>query len=346
LIAQFGALRAKELWDMLCVHGAFRDLPQELFASLLRGLGAKEIIFQDATGLILLAPKGERLAEHYSFYAAFSSQEEFRIESDVGTSYAAPKVAHIAARVASLYPEQSSLLHRALVVHSARWPAWAERATLRARLNILRTIGYGLPDIARATDNTVHRVTLISNKTYELGPGDAAIFSVPVPEEIRRPGLESLIRIDVTLSYSAQPRRTRRARTGYLATWLDWIASRRGERENEFRARALIGAGEPPDDEGAAIPWQLALNPRHGVIRGITRHGGTVQRDWAFVQSYDMPETLCIAVRGHSGWASDTIESKAKFALVVGFEAVAGDLSIYIPVRTEIEARALVRAQV
>ena len=82
LIAQFGGLRAKELWDMLCVHGAFRDLPQELFASLLRGLGAKEIIFQDATGLILLAPKGERLAEHYSFYAAFSSQEEFRIESD------------------------------------------------------------------------------------------------------------------------------------------------------------------------------------------------------------------------------------------------------------------------
>jgi ATP-dependent Lhr-like helicase len=47
--------------------------------SLLRQLGLKEIIFQDATGLILLAPKGERISEHYSFYAAFSSEEEFRI---------------------------------------------------------------------------------------------------------------------------------------------------------------------------------------------------------------------------------------------------------------------------
>ncbi len=82
LITQFGGLHAKQLWDMLCAQGAFRNVPQDLFGSLLRGLGAKEIIFQDPTGLILLAPKGERLAEHYSFYAAFSSQEEFRIESD------------------------------------------------------------------------------------------------------------------------------------------------------------------------------------------------------------------------------------------------------------------------
>ena len=53
--------------------------PLKLYASLLRALNAKEIIFQDATGLILLAPKGEQICGHYSFYAAFSSQEEFRI---------------------------------------------------------------------------------------------------------------------------------------------------------------------------------------------------------------------------------------------------------------------------
>lgn len=85
LITQFGGLNAKPLWDMLCEGGAFRAMPQPLFASLLRGLGAKEIIFQDPTGLILLAPKGERLAEHYSFYAAFSSPEEFRIVASGNT---------------------------------------------------------------------------------------------------------------------------------------------------------------------------------------------------------------------------------------------------------------------
>lgn len=79
VIAQNGGSNAGKLWETLCEKGAFSGMPRDLFASLLRGLGAKEIIFQDATGLILLAPKGEKICGHYSFYAAFSSQEEFRI---------------------------------------------------------------------------------------------------------------------------------------------------------------------------------------------------------------------------------------------------------------------------
>jgi ATP-dependent Lhr-like helicase len=79
LISQYGGLTAGQLWEMLCGGGAFAGLSPELFASLLRALAAKQIIFQDATVLILLAPKGEQICGHYSFYAAFSSQEEFRI---------------------------------------------------------------------------------------------------------------------------------------------------------------------------------------------------------------------------------------------------------------------------
>jgi ATP-dependent Lhr-like helicase len=79
VIVQFGGLQAQRLWNILCEKGAFEAVPKELLASLLRKLGQVEIIFQDATGLILLAPNGERICEHYSFYAAFSSEEEFRI---------------------------------------------------------------------------------------------------------------------------------------------------------------------------------------------------------------------------------------------------------------------------
>ena len=78
-IAQHGGLQARQLWELLCKNGAFSTVSQEYFLSLLRHLGEKEVIFQDGTGLILLAPTGERICEHYSFYAAFSSEEEFRI---------------------------------------------------------------------------------------------------------------------------------------------------------------------------------------------------------------------------------------------------------------------------
>ena len=82
LLTQFGGLHPQPLWDLLCAGGAFRAISHGLFASLLRELGAKEILFQDPTGLLLLAPNGERLVEHYSFYAAFSSQEEYRIVTE------------------------------------------------------------------------------------------------------------------------------------------------------------------------------------------------------------------------------------------------------------------------
>ena len=78
-IAQHGGLQARQIWELLCKKGAFSAVSQEYFLSLLRQLGQKEIIFQDGTGLILLAPKGEKICEHYSFYAAFSSDEEFRV---------------------------------------------------------------------------------------------------------------------------------------------------------------------------------------------------------------------------------------------------------------------------
>jgi hypothetical protein len=42
----------------------------------------------------------------------------------VGTSFAAPKVTHIAAALAAAYPEASALFYRALIVQSARLPTW------------------------------------------------------------------------------------------------------------------------------------------------------------------------------------------------------------------------------
>ena len=51
---------------------------------------------------------------------------------DIGTSFAAPKVAHIAGRLAGLFPEHGTQLYRALIVNSARWPAWPKRPDARS----------------------------------------------------------------------------------------------------------------------------------------------------------------------------------------------------------------------
>lgn len=79
LIAQHSGIRAGTAWDTLCASGVFPGLKPDEFASLLRELGARDIVQQESSGLLLLAPQGERLVNHYSFLAAFTGDEEFRI---------------------------------------------------------------------------------------------------------------------------------------------------------------------------------------------------------------------------------------------------------------------------
>jgi len=269
----------------------------------------------------------------------------------VGTSFAAPKVARIAARLQTVLPDEPALLYRALIVQSARWPAWAEglmtqlrqtadqeqRQTLIEKVSrVIRCIGYGVPDVIRATTNTDYRTTFITNGQMSIRPLEAHIYQVPVPSELRGAGDEYDIRIDVTLSYVAQPRRTRRRLRRYLSTWVDWKSSRLGESIASFRVRALKEAQDGENIQpGATLPWVLQGKSDDGLIRGTKRNNGTVQKDWAVVKSNTLPEDFCIAVVGHKGWSRDP-DSTASYSLAVTFETLGQEIAIYDALRTAV----------
>ena len=81
-IAQYGGLHAGQAHRLLCAApGPFEGVSKEGFAELLRTLGQKEILTQDHSGLLLHGRIGDKIVNHYSFYAAFTSDEEFRIVS-------------------------------------------------------------------------------------------------------------------------------------------------------------------------------------------------------------------------------------------------------------------------
>ncbi|RUL81409.1 S8 family peptidase [Tautonia sociabilis] len=252
----------------------------------------------------------------------------------IGTSYSAPKVTRIAARLQATLPDEPCLLYRALIVQSARWPDWAEGLSSERQAQLIRRIGYGLPDIERASTNTDHRVSFISHGEKLIGPGDCHVYQVPIPSDLRRPGYDHDIRIEVTLSYSAEPRRTRRNPRGYLATWVDWVSSRNGESLEAFLGRA-IREDEEPAREGSSLGWNIETNPQWGRLPGVRRNIGTVQKDWATLKSNALPEDLCIAVRGHKGWSRDP-EVKARYALAVSFEIMGREIPIYEPLRASV----------
>lgn len=81
-IAQLGGASAGQLWSNLIATGVFPGISKAEFAGLLTALGNKELIVQDSSGLLLPGVVGERLINHYEFYSAFTSEEEFRLIKD------------------------------------------------------------------------------------------------------------------------------------------------------------------------------------------------------------------------------------------------------------------------
>lgn len=251
---------------------------------------------------------------------------------EVGTSFAAPKVTYIASQIARTLPDAPTLLYRALIAQSARWPKSIQDMDPEECVSTLRQIGFGIPDVERATHNDDYRITLITPDLAEIGDNEAHVFQVPIPEEISSVGEDHDILVEITLSYAANPRRTRRYVKGYLSTWVEWCCSRIGESADTF-VRRIFETGSTINDDGD-FQWVLGEASNRGVADGFSRKYGTLQKDWCVVKSHQLADAFCIAVRGHKGWGG---LFKAKYSLAVSFEAINHDVAIYEPIRSEVE---------
>jgi ATP-dependent Lhr-like helicase len=79
-IAQHGGARPDAAYRLLCGPGSpFTGVTPKQFAALLRSLGDREVLTQSTDGTLLLGPVGERTVNHYSFYTAFVTPEEYRL---------------------------------------------------------------------------------------------------------------------------------------------------------------------------------------------------------------------------------------------------------------------------
>ena len=79
LTAQHGGVRPADAHRVLCSTGPFSAVDQATFAQLLRDLARYDLITQTHDGTLVLDLVGERLVNHYDFYAAFTAPNEWRL---------------------------------------------------------------------------------------------------------------------------------------------------------------------------------------------------------------------------------------------------------------------------
>ncbi|MEJ5993223.1 S8 family peptidase [Pedobacter sp. Du54] len=245
----------------------------------------------------------------------------------IGTSFATPKVTHIAAMAAKTNPGLSSLEYKALVVQSARLP---DPLLYNPTTEVLQRFGYGIPNLNRATQNSKHRITFLA--TGEVSPYQANLYSLTIPEELRRPGNNFEVMIEITLTYHANPRRTRKKLKSYLSSWLSWESSKKADSFDQFSKRVLKGMGKPEEESTSEttgnIPWVLSHQGNYGVVKDMKRQDSATQKDWAMVASNQLPPELSFAVIGHKGWEKD-ISQGVPFAIAISFEIIGKEMEIY-----------------
>ena len=95
----------------------------------------------------------------------------------------------------------------------------------------------------------------------------------------------------------------------------------------------LLSKARSTNDDGNFI-WTIGDATNHGQVDNFSNKNGTLQKDWTIIKSNELSDAFCIAVRGHKGWGS---LFKAKYSLVVSFEAIEQNVPIYEPIRTAME---------
>lgn len=244
-----------------------------------------------------------------------------------GTSYAAPRVARLAADVLAAYPGSSGNLVRALVGLSARVP---EPVAEAFGTDAHRTSGYGFPTIDRAVASTSSRVVLMGE--FQMSTDTVAVHPLPIPRAFNAGRARRGIR--VALAFDPPVRRTRRE---YLAGEMRFDLLRASSPEeiaSWYRRQPVVDPEKLPGDRR-----RIPLKPGSSITGNSTLMVRSVKRS---LFPEDDGDTYYLAVTHSSRpWAT---EGRQGYALAVELEEEERqDVDLYVELQQRVRPRVRVR---
>ncbi|MEQ6342837.1 MAG: S8 family peptidase [Gammaproteobacteria bacterium] len=253
-----------------------------------------------------------------------------------GTSFAAPHVAHAAARLLAEVPNASMNLLRALLIANGRIPTASHDLFGGEEDQLAQVVGYGMVDVSNLFRSTEEQVILIAESA--LIDKHHHFYEVPVPESFYNSGKKSRRReITVALAHCPPVRTTR----------LDYKASR-------FQFR-LVEAGTLEDavaafdkatvDEVESIKEINCNKTSYGAQK---RAYGTVQAStWAIKRSRTKKLFVAVTRNDHAwGIPPFTLEEEP-YALVIRMsDRENEEARLYTQIRAQLQARERARVRV
>jgi hypothetical protein len=206
-------------------------------------------------------------------------------------------VGRLQAALPDLWPET----HRALTVDSASWPqpirkglvgrgAHWKTGSKAEKQQILREVGYGVPDIDRAILSARNDVTMVAEaeiQPFVVGAdGRSGVFhemhfyDLPWPRAALERLENEIVIMKVTLSYFIEPNLTGKAATRpdtYRSFGLRFAMKKRKETEAAFRAR--VNAAQEKDGSAAENETTAGCSdPRRSRLARFTAISGVAMQ--------------------------------------------------------------------
>lgn len=285
------------------------------------------------------------------------------LETSKDTSAASGLVARDAGILTAEYPNFWPETIRGLMIHSAGWTErmferynmlQQEHNLSNSKEIMLRTVGHGVVNLAKAQHSADNILTLISQEEIQpfiKTPGKEApssdaklnemvLYELPWPEEVLQSLQDTQVRLKVTLSYFIEPnpgRKGYRSRYSYQSHGLRFEVIRPEQSLANFKLFVNGLTNEDDEDydgpEGDNSGWQFG--PK-------LRKRGSIHSDCWTGDSAKLASMKHIAVYPVGGWwkyktSEESWRKKARFSLVVTIEAPDVDVDIYTPVQTVID---------
>lgn len=262
------------------------------------------------------------------------------------------------AALPGLWPET----YRGLTVQSAEWPVpirkllvgrgehWktGKTATKSLKQKILRSVGYGVPEIDRAVASARNAVTLVAQaelQPFALGQARTAVYNdmhfydLPWPRSVLEALENEVVTLKVTLSYFIEPNLTARAATRpdtYRSFGLRFAMKKRGETDVQFRAR--VNASE--DAEAGADP-----EASYWLLGPKSVSAGSLHCDLWRGRAIELASHDAIAIYPVGGWwkshvGQGRMNDSCRYSLLISISAPGHAVDMH----SEIEALVAVKA--
>lgn len=285
--------------------------------------------------------------------------------TSAATAVAGNFVGQLKAALPGLWPET----YRALIVQSAEWPEpirskfigtgahWrtGKTGSKAAKQSLLRDVGYGVPNLARAIASAKSDVTLMAQadiQPYAMGKGSPVFneihfYDLPWPRDVLEGMENAIVTMKVTLSYFIEPNLTGRAATRpdtYRSYGLRFALKKRGETPEQFQARQSVYEDEYAEGDGGGVK-----ETSYWLLGPKAVQAGSLHCDLWRGHAIDLSLHDHLAIHPVGGWwkshmGQQRYADRGRYALLISLTADDRSVDLYSEVTAEVDAHIAAQA--